>query len=235
MTTKTPASKKTKRPPSLAVRKADADAKEAAAKKVHHAAICGRLLTDAALTNALVAGQFAEKKLTPGGSVDINGVADAIEDEIGKVQSGDLSGIEAMLIAQAIGLQNIYAQMLTRAATTGTADALNVLGGLGLRAQAQSRATLATLIDLKFPRSTVFAKTTNVANVGHQQVNIGGKTLAGAPAHEAEAPIELLNHEVANGLVPGTPRAASRSNSKVEAVAIVHRSSNSGGKSHDLT
>ena len=225
---------KTTRAPAPAVRNAAAKVKAEKVKKAQQAEIYGVMLTDAALTNAFVAAKFGEKALIPDGSVDVLGVADAITLEIEKVKSGDLTGVEAMLIAQAIGLQNIYAQMITRAATTGTAEALNVLGGLGLRAQAQSRATLQTLIDLKFPRSTVFAKNANVAN-GHQQVNIGAKAVAGARAHEAKPPIELLNHEATNVLVPRTPRAASRSNSKVEAVAGLDRAAIRRGQICDLT
>ncbi|MGJ7552637.1 hypothetical protein ACSFBI_01460 [Variovorax sp. RB3P1] len=151
------------------------------------AQVNGQMVTDTALNMGLVAASFSDPRFAIGDPVEVLGVSDALTVEIERVQAGDLSGVEAMLIAQAISLQNMAARLLSKAADTGTAEALNVFGGLGLRAQAQSRATLATLIDLKFPRATVFAKNANVANGGPQQVNMSGAALSGAPAREVNS------------------------------------------------
>ena len=227
MTARSPALKSSKRALPITVPNAPKDER---ASKALRAKVIGQMLTDTALNNALVASQFSEKKLALDGSVDFTGVADAITVEIEKIQSNDLSGVEAMLIAQAIGLQNLYTQMVTRAAKSGTAEALNTLGALGLRAQSQSRATLQTLIDLKQPRvTTVFAKSANVANGGPQQVNISGAAVAGALAHEAAPPNEL-NNEVSNVLDPRAPRAVRRGNSTLAAVEIGVRSSHRSGE-----
>src|SRR3546814_19019872 len=48
---------------------------------------------------------------------------------------------------------------------------------LGLKAQAQCRATLQALTELKYPRQVVIAKQANISN-GHQQVNNGPHTTA---------------------------------------------------------
>ena len=45
--------------------------------------------------------------------------------------------------------------------------------GLALKAQAQSRATLSALVDLKHPRQTTFVKQANITN-GLQQINSAG-------------------------------------------------------------
>ena len=42
--------------------------------------------------------------------------------------------------------------------------------GMALNAQAQSRATISELVDLKYPRQATFVKQSNIAN-GPQQVN----------------------------------------------------------------
>jgi hypothetical protein len=62
---------------------------------------------------------------------------------------------------------------------------------LALKAQAQSRATIQALIELKYPKQTNFVKQANIAN-GHQQINNGQaasnetntRTYARAPAKE---------------------------------------------------
>ena len=57
--------------------------------------------------------------------------------------------------------------------------------GLALKAQAQSRATISALVDLKYPRQATFVKQANIAH-GPQQVNNGGA--AGAdPAQLTQA------------------------------------------------
>lgn len=191
----------------------------------------GRLVTDTALNNALVAAKFAEPRFAIGGPVEVTGVADAISAEIEKVQAGDMTGVEAMLVAQAISLQNMAAQFLSRAADKGTAEALNILGGLGLRAQAQSRATLATLIDLKFPRATVFAKNANVANGGPQQVNMGGTALH-ASAHEVNPQSKLIKRGEANGalLDAGATSPAGSDHSAAQAVVAFNRAEKPRGE-----
>lgn len=192
----------------------------------------GRLVTDTALNNALVAAKFAEPRFAIGGPVEVTGVADAISAEIEKVQSGDMTGVEAMLVAQAISLQNMAAQFLTRAADKGTAEALNIFGGLGLRAQAQSRATLATLIDLKFPRATVFAKNAAVSNGGPQQVNMGGAAPSGAPAHEVIPQSKLITEGQTSGtlLDAGATSTAGNSYSVAQPVAALNGTEKPRGK-----
>lgn len=201
---------------------------------VKRADLVALMITDTALTNALVAAQYSDSRVSAGGAaIEATSVADALSLSIKSVQSGDMSGIEAMLVAQATALQNMFSQLVVRAATKGTVEALNIMGGLGLRAQAQSRATIQTLIDLKYPRATVFAKNANVANGGPQQVNMTATGVAPtqAPAPEAVVPNELLPNEVSNVVVAGTSGQTGRSNKELETVGIVHGAKNPKGQS----
>ena len=110
--------------------------------------------------------------------------------------------------------------------------------GLALKAQAQSRATITALVDLKFPRQpATFVKQANIA-AGNQQVNNGGlpnSTREGAHAHGKE------NNSVQNKLLeadhgqPGgrmdtrAAQTAERSHQAVETVATVDRAKNPRG------
>lgn len=85
-----------------------------------------------------------------------------------ETQPGDLSDIEGMLVAQAVALQTISANFLNRAQMQPAQRNLEAFFGLGLKAQSQSRATIQALIELKFPRQTVFGKNVGNVNNGHR-------------------------------------------------------------------
>src|SRR3546814_6990491 len=80
--------------------------------------------------------------------------------------------MEAMLVGQAYALQNIFASLMRRASSQQHLKQYQAHMNLGLKAQAQCRATLQALTELKYPRQVVIAKQANISN-GHQQVNNG--------------------------------------------------------------
>ena len=88
-----------------------------------------------------------------------------------------MSGMEAMLVGQAYALQNIFASLMRRASSQQHLKQYQAHMNLGLKAQAQCRATLQALTELKYPRQVVIAKQANISN-GHQQVNNGPHTPA---------------------------------------------------------
>lgn len=63
--------------------------------------------------------------------------------------------------------------------------------GLALKAQAQSRATILTLVDLKYPRQVAFVKQANIAN-GAQQMNNGAPGVIGDQYAQARARAERI-------------------------------------------
>ena len=77
-----------------------------------------------------------------------------------------------MLISQATALQTIFTSLAGRAQMQEYQKNLESFLGLALKAQAQSRATLSALVDLKYPRQATFVRQANIAN-GPQQVNNG--------------------------------------------------------------
>ena len=112
--------------------------------------------------------------------------------------------------------------------------------GLALKAQAQSRATISALVDLKHPRQAMFVKQANIAH-GPQQVNNAaapkGFTTQNAQACAQAKEIEPEQNKLLEAN-HGQPRkrmdaraaqAAERSYSKVETVESLHRANKRRG------
>ena len=147
---------------------------------------------------------------------------------IDKVKAGDLSGIEAMLVGQAVSLNSLYLYLLKR--STGYTNqnsegiaATETFLKLAFKAQAQSRANMEALIELKLPRPVAFVNQANFA--GQQQIN-NGTLQAPAPARGADNNVmpPKLNDESANGtLERSCPQTAVPENPPLEAVAILNR------------
>ena len=99
-----------------------------------------------------------------------------------------------------------------------------------MKAQAQSRATITALVDLKYPRQATFVKQANIAH-GPQQVNNetsgSSPTSTGAHAGKTEAEqnelLEDASHERTH-LDTGATPAATGGDPAVEALAEVNRS-----------
>ncbi len=106
------------------------------------------------------------------GVVDLTESLALLQTKTEQVHSGDLSGPEAILVAQAVALDVIFNEMARRAALNigEHLQATDTYMRLAMRAQGQCRATLQTLGELKNPRQVAFVKQANIAH-GHQQVN----------------------------------------------------------------
>jgi hypothetical protein len=114
------------------------------------------------------------------GDSGITEMSEVLRDKAAKVKRGDLSDMEAMLVAQATALDSIFTELVRRAALNmgEYIDATDTYMRLGLKAQSQCRATVEALAEIKNPRPVAFVKQANIAN-GPQQVNNG--TPAGEP------------------------------------------------------
>lgn len=146
-----------------------------------------------------------------------------------RVNGNDLAAAEQMLVAQAIALNSIFAEMARRSALNmgDYLDATDRYMRLALKAQGQCRATLETLAAIKNP-PVVFARQANIAH-GPQQVNNGvapGRT-QGAPGHAHEQTgiksNELLEMEDGKRLDAGAQGTAGLANSRLAAVGTVNR------------
>ena len=142
------------------------------------------------------------------------------------MQAGDLSGLEATLAAQAIALDAIFNEMARRAAVNmgEHLGAAETYLRLGLKAQAQCRATAQTLFEMKNPQPIAFVKQANISN-GPQQVNNGivkqPPTCVGISADQSNELLGL-NHE--QRLDIGATGAAGRTDRQLETVGAILRS-----------
>lgn len=120
------------------------------------------------LSGAVVADAFQANIMGP--DVDLMEMVNVLKENARQAKDGDLSHMEAMLLSQATGLQAIFTSLAKRAQVQTSQRNLEAFLGLAMKAQSQSRATIATLVDLKFPRQVAFVKQTNVSH-GAQQIN----------------------------------------------------------------
>lgn len=89
-----------------------------------------------------------------------------------KVQDGNLSGMEALLVAQATALDSIFTEMARRSGMNlgEHLGATDIYMHLALKAQSQCRSTVEALAEIKNPRPVAFVKQANISH-GPQQVN----------------------------------------------------------------
>ena len=146
----------------------------------------GQMLAQVAVTPAFNAALVVEtfQKNLMGPDVEMMALVDSLKTTNAAVKAGDLSALEAMLVGQAIALQSMFTSLARRAQSQEYQKNLEAFLGLALKAQAQSRATISALVDLKYPRQATFVKQANIAH-GAQQVNNGVQAET-APAEHAD-------------------------------------------------
>ena len=169
-----------------------------------------------------------------GENYEVNALARELSDQVAAVHRGDLRRTEAMLIAQAHTLDELFNNLARRSHSNvdaGYIDAGETYLRLALKAQGQCRATLETLATIKNP--PVFAKQANIAN-GPQQVN-NGVAPAVDSERSAQAPprgkksiranklLEQTHGQPGGGVDTRAATAAARGHPAVEAVEAVHR------------
>lgn len=175
--------------------------------------------------NAAIAAHSYQKNLM-GDDVPIMDLADALRMQSKKVQDGDLSGLEAMLVSQATALQSIFTSLVRRAQVQTQQRHLEAFLNIGLKAQAQSRATIQALVELKFPRQpATFVRQANIS-AGHQQVNNHGAPAAPPRTREIQPlQTELLARQTdgSTTMDAGAAATASRSHPALETVDAIDR------------
>lgn len=194
----------------------------------------GAMMIDSSLGAGMVAANFAAPLFSHWKKIDPGNVQDAIDLMAETVNSGDLADVEKMFVAQAVALQTMFTTLAAKAASTGPGTNMAMLANLALRAQTQSRATLDSLVNLKYPRTTVIAKQANVAaSGGMQQVN-NTVSPAHVPAHETVCQNKVEVLEVGNGstqLVAGAEIQAVGNRTADAALEVGHRAAKRGGQS----
>ena len=159
----------------------------------------------------------------PNSSLDLVEVSEQMREHAKAVNGGDLSQPEAMLMNQAQALQAMFVDLAARAKGQSGLAQIQTLMGLALKAQSQCRATLQTLVEVKYPKQATFIKQANIAN--QQQVNNGSPPPGELPSRENKSiqSNELLEVQHGERLDTGKTGATSSADTHLETVGTIHR------------
>ena len=163
-----------------------------------------KISLSASYMGAILADRFTNSIMPK--AAKIGDVESLLGDKITTIQAGDMQPIEAMLIGQAQALQTMFVSLGRQAVTKTGLQQYTAFMNLALKAQAQSRATIQALTELKYPRQATFVKQANISH-GHQQVNTATSTHATAHVRAFENPNsqnELLERQHNEWLDNGT-------------------------------
>ena len=170
--------------------------------------------------NGLVAVNFSRRSF--GNELALTESIEALRGEIAKVQSGDLSQVEAMLFGQATALATIFQELVMRASANMAEypDAMERYMRLGLKAQSQCRTTLEALVEAKQPKAVAFVRQANIAG-GHQQINNGEE------AHGRAGETDFGQNELqGRPMAPGASGARLGANQGTATVVEIDRAAN---------
>jgi hypothetical protein len=180
---------------------------------------------EAAATRIIVT---AEDKSIAGEWLDVPGTLAELRRVASDVNAGDLAHAEAMLINQAIALQSLFARLIERGMAQDSLPQYEAHMRLALKAQAQSRATIETLANVR-NGPVIYARQANVAAGAPMQVNNGLPTGAGARQIEMP-PNQLLEPPPHDRMDTRTQSGAGAGDPPMEAVGAKHRTKHARGK-----
>ncbi len=116
--------------------------------------------------NAMTATRFTKHVL---GEVTLPEALTVLNDNVSKINAGDLTSLEATLTSQVISLDTIFNAMANRASASMNAHPSVVASymRLAFKAQAQCARTIEVIAKMKNP-TTVYAKQANISNGHHR-------------------------------------------------------------------
>lgn len=178
-----------------------------------------RAATKASINAVMVVHAFQGNIL--GKDVDMGELVTTMQTKFKEVNDGDLSTLEAMLVGQATALQTMFTSLAMKAVNQEYLKNYQSFMVLALKAQAQSRATISALVDLKYPKQTAtFVKQANMTT-GPQLIN-NGAALSHAGNIQNE-PNKLLEADYDERMDIGAQGKTSNVNKAVATLEEVHR------------
>ena len=147
-----------------------------------------------AFMSALASEKYGQKIMP---ELDLYDVMEELKHDMKAVNNGDLKELENMLLGQAKALQTMFVTLARMSTTQEYLKHHNAYATLALKSQAQSRATIQALIELKYPRQVVVTQQANINN-GNQQINHGTGTTTATATHAGKKqsePNELMDIE----------------------------------------
>jgi hypothetical protein len=186
----------------------------------------------ASLTPSVLAGSLLADVHKNSPNVDVNEFVAELKKNSDAVNGGDLSRLEEMLATQAHALDGLFYSMVRRSrdnSTAGFLQAAEAYMKLGLRAQAQCRATAESIAAIKNPATVAFVRQANIS-AGPQQVNNGIAQQSSRAEKTEITPNKLLEAQNGERLDTRAPGTASTTNQELETVGAIHRTANPRGK-----
>lgn len=175
---------------------------------------------------AAIATQAVYGKLIGDEYLEMGALSDELVEQCSKVHNGDLKRMESMLVAQAHTLDALFNRLTHRAMAQQYLKQYECYMRLALKAQAQARATVGALAEIKNPRPVAFVQQANLGT--NVQVNNGVSRPVRARAREGIAPSGLLEASDGERLDTGTASATGRGDPTLEAVDTQHRAEDRG-------
>ncbi len=149
--------------------------------------------------------------------LDIRALSEELSEQINLVKEGDLERVEAMLLMQAHTLDGLFADMINLGRLNiKNINAFEKFMRLGLKAQAQSRATLETLSEIKNPKPYI---QNNRAE--YQQVNNDEPSRARGKLNLRNELLEKKDNEQ-EWLDSRAPEEAGKGNTALEALEEIN-------------
>lgn len=198
---------------------------EASSAAPQHQDVVAIMAADTGIQCGRVIETFSKDMLgTLGADIDLAALKSHIEFQAAMVADGRLEHLEGMLVAQAMSLQAVYSNFVTRAEAQHRTKDFESFMVLGLKAQAQSRATIQALIELKFPKQpATFIKQANVAHGPQQVNNQGAEPARTGKTRRVIRDKVIVSADGSKNLDAGATATTARGDSSVEAVGVVNR------------
>lgn len=158
-----------------------------------------------------------------GDTSDVNALVIELTEQIEVMNAGDMRRAEGMLLAQAHTLNELFNNLIRRAANQEYLRQYETYFRLALKAQSQCRTTLEALAEMKNPRPVAFVRQANIAH-GPQQVNNAPQPArAGNSDIPSNEEIGATDAPKALDLDPGTPSTAVDLDSHLAPVGALNR------------
>src|SRR5271169_3121965 len=132
------------------------------------ATIIAKTLTRPSVQAAATIQEFVDRGSKTG--LTVNALANELQRQCNKAESGDLGRQEGMLAARAHALDASFNELARRAGGQECLAYYETHMRPALKAQSPCRATIQTLAEIKYPRPVAFVRQVNIA-AGPQQVN----------------------------------------------------------------
>ena len=185
------------------------------------------LVARAAVSSAIAAARVVSIVDQPSDRAALWGiVAGQLAESSKRINGGDLTEVEAMLVHQAVALQSIFVKLTEGALGAETLSNFDLKFRYALRAQSQCRATLETLANIKNP-PMVFARQANVTT-GPQQINNGTAAPRAGESISDQTELSGAAHELRQD--GGASALAWPDDPPLATLGAIDRPPNSGGK-----